>query len=223
MPEGTDKEKSCLWLRKCDLKIPSKALISFAQEQAIRTNYVKYHIYKSVDSPSCRMCGETGETISHIVSECSKIAQREYKRRHDNIATMVHWKLCQKFNLEKPEKWYLHNPQIFSENVNHKLIWDMNIQCNNIIVERRPDIVIVNKMEKTAIIIDVAIPTHKRIIDKEKEKIEKYQNLKREIQRLWNLKKIDVIHVVLEALGSVTKTFEKYVDKIGIKIDLHTI
>ena len=166
------------------------------------------------------MCGETGETISHIVRECSKIAQRKYKRRHSNVARMVHWKLCQKFNLEKSEKWYLHNPQTVTKNVNHKLIWDMNIQCDNIIVERRPDIVIANKVEKAAIIIDVAIPGDKRIIEKEKEKIEKYQNLKKEIQRLWNLKKIDVRTVVLWALESVTKNFEEYVDKIGIKIDL---
>ena len=60
----------------------------------------------------------------------------------------------------------------------------MSIQCDNVIVERRPDTVIVKKMEKTAIIINVAIPGDKRIIDKEKEKIEKYQNLKRKIQRL---------------------------------------
>ena len=92
------------------------------------------------------MCGETGE------------CKRECKRRHDNVARMVHWKLCQKFKLEKSEKWYLHNPKTVRENVNHELICDMNIQCHNIIVERRPDIVIVNKMEKTPIIIDVAIP-----------------------------------------------------------------
>ena len=109
MPEGTDKEKSWLWLRKCNLKIPKEALICSVQQQAIRTIYVKYHIDKSVDSPSCRMCGETGETISHIVSEFSKLAQREQKR-HDHVARMVHWKLCEKFNLEKSEKWYLHNP-----------------------------------------------------------------------------------------------------------------
>ena len=136
---------------------------------------------------------------------------------------MVHWKLCEKFNLEKSEKWYLHNPQTVRENVNHKLIWDMNIQSDNVIVERRPDIVIVNKMEETAIIIDVAIPGDKKTIDKEKKKIEKYQNLKREIQRFWNLKKIDVIPVVLGALGSVTKNLGKYVDKIGIKTDLLTV
>ena len=28
MPEGTDKERPWPWLRKCDLKIPSEALIS---------------------------------------------------------------------------------------------------------------------------------------------------------------------------------------------------
>ena len=36
------------------------------------------------------MCGETGETISHIVSECLKLAQRRYKRRNDNAARMFH-------------------------------------------------------------------------------------------------------------------------------------
>ena len=108
------------------------------------------------------MCGETGDTISHIVSECSKLAQGEYKRRYDDFTRMVHWKLHEKFDLEKPEKWYLHNPQNVSENVNHKLIYDMNMKCDNIIVERRPDIVIANKMEKTAIITDVEIPGKKK-------------------------------------------------------------
>ena len=110
-------------MRKFDLKIPSEALICYVKEQAIRTNYVKHDIDKSVDSPSCRMCDETGETIRRIVSEYSKLTQREYKRRNDNFSlSMVHCKLCKKFNLEKSEKWYLHNPQTVSENINHKLI-----------------------------------------------------------------------------------------------------
>ena len=69
-----------------------------------------------------RLLVEIGETISHIVSECSRLAQRDYKRRHDNVARMVHWKLCEKSNLEKSEKWYLHNLQNVSEKGNHKLI-----------------------------------------------------------------------------------------------------
>ena len=87
-------------------------------------------------------------------------------------------------------------------------------------MERRPDIVIVHKMKKTAVIIDLAMPLDKRIIDKKKEKIEKYQKLKREILRLWTFKKIDVIPVVLVALGSATNN---YVDKIGTKVDLDAV
>ena len=33
----------------------------------------------------------------------------------------------------------------------------MNIQCDNVIMKGRPDVVIANKMEKTAIIIDVEV------------------------------------------------------------------
>ena len=36
------------------------------------------------------MCGEKAETISHLVSECSKLAQKEYKKRHDNVVRYVH-------------------------------------------------------------------------------------------------------------------------------------
>ena len=40
IPEGTDKEKSWLRSRKCDLKISSETLVCAAQEQAIRATYV---------------------------------------------------------------------------------------------------------------------------------------------------------------------------------------
>ena len=69
-------------------------LIFSAQEQALRTNYIKFHIDKTIDSPLCRMCGERGESVYHLVSECSKLAQREYNRRHDDVARYIHWQLC---------------------------------------------------------------------------------------------------------------------------------
>ena len=110
MNEMTDKEGTLRWLSKSDLKSTTEALICAAQEQAIRTNYTKYAIDKTTDSPACRMCEERGETISHIASECKKLAQKEYKRRHDNVAKMVQWKLCEKFGLERADKWYKNRP-----------------------------------------------------------------------------------------------------------------
>ena len=39
------------------------------------------------------------------MSECSKLAKREYKRRYDNAAKIVNWKLCEKYGLESKDKW----------------------------------------------------------------------------------------------------------------------
>ena len=54
-------------------------------------------VYGEDVSPLCRMCGTEDETMANIVSECPKLAQKEYKNlRHDNVAKVIHWKLCQK-------------------------------------------------------------------------------------------------------------------------------
>ena len=57
------------------------------------------------------MCGERGETLQHVIRECEKLVQREYMRRHDTVAKLVHWKLCENHNLEGGEKWYEHSPE----------------------------------------------------------------------------------------------------------------
>ena len=59
--------------------------------QAIRTNYIIATIDRSQNDPKCIMRKQNNETISHIVSGCPKLAQMEYKKRHDNVARAVHW------------------------------------------------------------------------------------------------------------------------------------
>ena len=41
MPEKVDKKKTWQWLSRGELKISTEAVLCAAQEQAIRTNYVK--------------------------------------------------------------------------------------------------------------------------------------------------------------------------------------
>ena len=180
MPEEIDKDLSWKWLVQSDLKVQAEAMICAVQEQVLRTNYTNNKIDKTSENPLCRMCGERGETVQHIICECKKLAQREYKRRHDTVAKLVHWKLCEKHNLERKEKWYKHCPEGAVEDCDVKLIWDANIQSDNVIEEKRPNLILVDKNAKSCIIIDVAMPGDCRIREKEIEKIEKYQNLKRE-------------------------------------------
>ena len=60
MPETVHRDKTSDWTRKNDLKVETEALIFAAQEQALRTNYVKFNIDNSVNSPLCRMCNQKG-------------------------------------------------------------------------------------------------------------------------------------------------------------------
>ena len=148
MPETTDAEQTWSWLRSSDLKVQTEGLICAAQEQALRTNYVKYHIDRTAKSSlNLKKCGEKGESVCHLVSECKKLARKEYKRRRDNVARIIHWKLCELHQLERKEKWYEHVEEGVLENGEVKLFWDMNIQCNNVVEARRPDNIVVSKME----------------------------------------------------------------------------
>ena len=47
--------------------------------QAIRTNHIKAKTDKTQQNNKRRQCGDRDETINHIISECSKLAQKEYK------------------------------------------------------------------------------------------------------------------------------------------------
>ena len=47
--EKVDKEKTWQWLWKGDLKVGTEVLLCAAQEQAIRTNCMKYHVDKTLN------------------------------------------------------------------------------------------------------------------------------------------------------------------------------
>ena len=162
LPKEVDKDRTWQWLSTSDLKIGTEALLCAAQEQAIRTNYVKYQIDKTSESPLCRLCGKKGETVQHLISGCEKLAQKEYKRRHDTVAKKIHWDLCKKNGLEHAERWYEHVPEGAIENEEVKVLWDINIQCDNVIEARRPDIIVIYKKERMGIIIDIAVPADAR-------------------------------------------------------------
>ena len=46
--------------------------------------------------------------------------------------------------------------------------------------------------------------------------MEKYQDLKNEIRRLWRLRNVEIVPVVVGALESVSAEFDKWIGKLGI-------
>ena len=50
------------------------------------------------------MCREREETVSHLVAECTSLAQKYFKAwRHDKVAQVIHWDLSEKFGMKKQQ------------------------------------------------------------------------------------------------------------------------
>ena len=83
-------------------------------------------------------------------------------------------------------------------------MWHFSIQTYYLVEARRPDLVVVDKKERICKIIDFAVPGDSRTEEKEKDKIEKYQDLGRELQKIWNVK-VKIVTLVVGSLGARPK------------------
>ena len=95
-----------------------------------------------------------------------------------------------------------------------KILWDFKIQTDKHLTHNIPDITVVEK--KRVWIIDVAIPGDGRIEEKELAKISKYQDLKIEIERLWE-KQATVVLVVIGSLGAIPRDLMMHLRTIGLE------
>ena len=141
-------DKTWAWRRKGNFKREMAA-----QNSAVRTNHIKARIDKTQQNSKCRL----NETINHIISRCSQLAQKEYKARHDWVGKVIHWEMCKKFKFDHANKWCMHNLAPVLENDTHKLQWDFDIQTDHLISARRPDLIIINQKKKKKICKIVAL------------------------------------------------------------------
>ena len=115
-------------------------------------------------------------------------------------------------------KWYEHQAEWVVENEKCNMLRDMTIHCDHVFEARRPDIVVIVKENNKAFIVDIATPWDHRVYEKEGEKIEKYQDLMREIGRLWGIRHLEVVPVVVGALGGVSNRLDEWLEKLGVTI-----
>ena len=157
--------------------------------------------------------------INHIISECRKLAQKEYKARHNWVGKVIHWEMCKKLKSDHTNKWYMHNPAPDLENDTHKLLWDFNKQKGHLIPARRPDLIIINKITKNkkriCKIVDFTVPADHRINLKECVKKDKYLNLARELKKLWNMK-VTIVPNVIGAFGTITNGLLKGLEDLEL-------
>ena len=84
----------------------------------------------------------------------------------------------------------------------------------------KPDIVVLGKNTTECLIIDLACPFDRRVGGKTKEKIDKYQDLKREVQRLWKCREVKIVPVVIGALGTLPNDMWKWLTELDMASDI---
>ena len=136
-------KKTWTWLRKGKFKRETESLKITAQNNAIRTNHIKTRIDKTEQNSKCSLCYDKDKTINNIISECRKLAQKEYNSKNDWVGKAIYWKMCKKYKFDHTNKWYKPNPAAVLENNMHKLLWGFDVHTDNLISARRQDRMII--------------------------------------------------------------------------------
>ena len=102
------------------------------------------------------------------------------------------------------------------------MLWDFIIQTDHVIEAWRPDLVVVDKKRRTRKIIYFAVPGDRKIEEKEKEKIGKHQDLRRELQKIWNVK-VKIIPLVVGSLGAIPRPFDIRLKENGITAEIEQV
>ena len=91
--------KTWTWLRTGNHKREKESLLIAARNNAIRTNHIKARIDKTQQNSKCGLCDDRYEMINHIISECSKLAQKEYKTRYDWVGKVIRGAMMQEIKI----------------------------------------------------------------------------------------------------------------------------
>lgn len=122
-----DKIKAWKWQRKSNIKECTQPLIVSAQEQAVKTNCVKFDKDKTTESLLCRICVVENETVSHAVSKYVMLSRKEIKRGMKIYAGILITEYVKNMVLKEH-----HNGRSMSQMValrtNREILWDFTIQ-----------------------------------------------------------------------------------------------
>ena len=89
------------------------------------------------------------------------------------------------------------------------------IQTDYEVINSKPDITVVDKINKTPNLIEVTLPNNYNICNKYLQKIRAYTNLSGEIKTLWNLSKGQITLIIVGAMGTFYKKIDDDISKLG--------
>ncbi|XP_014353042.1 uncharacterized protein LOC106706494 [Latimeria chalumnae] len=180
------------------------------QDQVVATNNYWKYILKENISDKCCFCGTTTESIQHIVDSCPVLSYSEYLHWHNNVAKIIHQQLTKDNGLlgeETPH--FKYQPARILEKDGVKIYWDEPIATDYTVAHNRPDILVLDRKNKQADIIDIAVPNDENVSKTWAEKIRKYQDFAIDLKHVYQLESMRVLPVIISANGLVPKALHQ--------------
>jgi hypothetical protein len=122
--------------------------------------------------------------------------------------------------IETTEIWYSHIHKSICQHEDITVLWNQGVQTDREVLENRPDIIIKNK-DTICLLIDVAIPSDRNVIQKEFEKKLKYKKYRNSVNVEHEM--FCVIPVIIGAAEIVTKGLKKYPETIPGKLSIDSL
>ena len=97
------------------LKKDTVVMVCDVQEHALRVNLIKQHTDGHDVSPTCRLCGESSETVMHLSSGFPVLTKLKYRIRHDIVGKHIHRLLLKEHGIPTGNKWYSHVINVVTE------------------------------------------------------------------------------------------------------------
>ena len=131
-----------------------------------------------------------------------------YKERHDRSILLVLWRLLKEYGFKQEEPWCKLEAKPVYEDKSVKILWDPSIPTDEEMTERRPDLVVEDRLCKS-----IFIPTDSNINGRWQEKIQKYQKLEADMRKQfrsyriknWCLGTVDTLPDDLRSIPKLSK------------------
>ena len=95
------------------------------------------------------------------------------------------------------------------------LMYDMTQKVDHAVSTNRPDLVILDEEQKTALLIDVTCPMEIKMVSAAAKKHQKYRDLEIAMKKQYKLRKIQTVPIVIGALGTLCQNFDTNLAKVS--------
>ncbi|CAB0030643.1 unnamed protein product, partial [Trichogramma brassicae] len=205
------------WLRFGDLFGETEGFVCAIADEVMMTNNYRRYILRDGTVDICRACRRPGESLRHIISGCSHLANGEYLHRHNLVAKIIHQQLALKYGLVESEvPYYKYTPAPVLENGRATLYWDRSVITDRTIVANKPDIVLTDRLTRQAILVDITIPHDENLVKAEKDKLTKYLDLAHEVTAMWDVDSTIIVPIVVSANGLIAKSLDQHLKRLSL-------